>query len=92
MTVNTNGVSTNGVTAKFRLFDRGTFWVLPLTYFYLPKKVPGRTFFPNLSKYITFAAAPSVLTPFVRNQGPLLGHGPRCTQARAGVQKQTKGP
>ena len=32
-------------------------------------KVPGRTFFPNLSKIITFAAAPLVLTPFVRNQG-----------------------
>ena len=38
-----NGVSTNGVTANSMLFDRGTFWVFPLTYFYLPK-VPGRTF------------------------------------------------
>ena len=27
----TNGVSTNGVTANFMLFDRGTFWVLRLT-------------------------------------------------------------
>ena len=39
--------------------DRGTFSVLPLTYAYLP----------NLSKYITFVAAPPVLTPFVRHQG-----------------------
>ena len=31
--------------------------------------MPGPTFFPNLSKLITFEAAPSVLTPFVRNQG-----------------------
>ena len=31
-------------------------------------KVPGRTFFHNLTKLITFAAAPLVLTPFVRNQ------------------------
>ena len=62
----TNGVSTNGITANL-FFDRGTFWVLPIIYFYLPK-VPGRTFFPNLSKLITFAAAPLVLTPFVRNQ------------------------
>ena len=32
-------------------------------------KVPGRTFFPNLSKRnSTFAAAPLVLNPFVRNQ------------------------
>ena len=34
-------VSTNGVM----LFDRWTFWVLPLTYFIFPK-VPGCTFFP----------------------------------------------
>ena len=33
----TNGVSTNGVTANFICFDRGTFWVLPLTCFFLPK-------------------------------------------------------
>ena len=55
----TNGVSTNGVTANYMFFDRGTFWVLPLT------------FFLNLSKSITFPEAPLVLTPFVRNQKPL---------------------
>ena len=33
----TNGVSANGVTAIFMFFDREKFWVLPLTYFYLPK-------------------------------------------------------
>ena len=32
-----NGVSTNGVTANFMCFDRGTCWVLPLPYVYLPK-------------------------------------------------------
>ena len=31
-------------------------------------KVPGRTFFHYLSKFITFATAPLVLTPFVRIQ------------------------
>ena len=30
--------------------------------------MPGRTLLPNLSKFITFAAASLVLTPFVRNQ------------------------
>ena len=30
-------VSTNGVTADVMFFDRGSFWVLPLTYLYLPK-------------------------------------------------------
>ena len=63
----TNGVSTNGVTANSVFLDRGTFWVLPLTTLVFAK-VPGRTFSPNLSKLITFAAAPLVLTPFVRNQ------------------------
>ena len=34
----TTGVSTHGVTASlFMFFDRGTFWVLPLTYFCLPE-------------------------------------------------------
>ena len=33
----TNGVSsTDGATAKFRFFDRGTFRVPPLTYFDIP--------------------------------------------------------
>ena len=63
----TNGVSTSEVTADFMLFDRGTFGVLPLTYFDLPKSARAY-FFPNMSKSITFAAAPSVLTPFVRDQ------------------------
>ena len=46
----------------------GTFWVLPLTCFYLPKSARAYPFPPNLSKSIAFAAAPLGLTPFVRNQ------------------------
>ena len=45
-----------------------TFWVLPLTYFYLPKSASAYLF-PESVKNITFAAAPLVLTPFVRSQG-----------------------
>ena len=63
----TNGVSTNGVTAIFKFFDRGTFWVLPLTYLYLPKSARAYLF-PQSVKIDTFAAAPVVLTPFVRSQ------------------------
>ena len=55
--IGTNGVSTNEVTAYFMFFDRGTFWVLPLTCFYLPKRAQAY-FFPNRSTIITFAAAP----------------------------------
>ena len=32
----TNGVSTNGVTAIY-VWTEGLVWVLPLTYFYIPK-------------------------------------------------------
>ena len=45
-------------------------------------KVPGRTFFPNLSKFITFAAAPLVLTPFVRNQGTVTSRRARAAWRR----------
>ena len=39
-----NGVSTNGVTANHLFFDRGTFRVLPLTCFYLPKSAVAYLF------------------------------------------------
>ena len=64
----TNGVSTNGVTEFFRLFDRWTFWVLQLTYFYLPQKGARAYIFPQPDKIYDFAAAPLMLTPCVRNQ------------------------
>ena len=46
----TNGVSTNGVTANFMFFDRGTFCVLLLTYFYLPKSARAYFFSPMCQK------------------------------------------
>ena len=61
----TSRVGANGVSANFMSFDRGTFWVLPT---FILTKVPGRTFFPNLSKSITCAAAPLVLTLLIRSQ------------------------
>ena len=64
----TNGVSTSGVTANLMLFDRGTFWGTPVSLLLSPQKCQGVLFSPNLSKIISFAAAPLVLTPFVRNQ------------------------
>ena len=63
----TDGVSTSGVTANSSYFDRGTFWVLPLTCFYVPKS--ARVYlFPQSVKINYFCSAPLVLTPFVRNQ------------------------
>ena len=50
-------------------FDRVTFWALPFTNLLLySQKCQGVPFL-NLPKLYVFAAAPLVLTPFVRNQG-----------------------
>ena len=46
----TNGVSTNGVTANFMLFDRGTFWVLPLNLRLSSQKCQGVPFSPICEK------------------------------------------
>ena len=43
-----------------------------------------RTFFPNLSKFITFAAAPLVLTPFVRNQSVRRTSSLECQRVASG--------
>ena len=64
----TNGVSTNGVTANFMFFDRGTFLGTPVNLLSSSQECQGVPFFPNLSKFVTSAAAPLVLTPFVRSQ------------------------
>ena len=61
------GSALMGSLQHFMFFDRGTFWVLLLTYFYLPKSARAYIF-PQPVKIITFAAAPLVLTPFVPNQ------------------------
>ena len=63
----TNGFSTAGVTAIVMFFLTRTFWALPLTYLHFPKS--ARAYLsPQSFKMITFAAAPLVLTPFVRDQ------------------------
>ena len=67
----TNGVSANGFTANFVFFD-SLFLGTPVNYFYLPKSTSAY-FFPNLTKSITFAASPLVLTPFVCNQAARAG-------------------
>ena len=58
----TNGVSTNGATAKFMLFDRGTLWVLTLTYLYLPKSARSYLF-PQSVKIYYFCSGPMSVDP-----------------------------
>ena len=66
----TNGVSTNGVTANFMFFDRGTFWVLPLTYFHIPKSARAYLF-PRSVKIRYFCSqTPISLYPFATTNIP----------------------
>ena len=58
----TNGVSTDGISADFMFFDRGTFWVLPLTYFYLPKSA-WAYLFPQSVKAHYFCSGPISADP-----------------------------
>ena len=62
-----NGVITNGVTVICMFFDRD-FLGTPVNLLLSSQKCQGVPFCLNLSTLITFAAAPFVLTPFVRNQ------------------------
>ena len=47
----TNGVGTNGVTTIFKFFDGGTFWVLPLTNFYLPRSARAHPFHSSVKSH-----------------------------------------
>ena len=58
----TNGVSTNWVTAIYMFVDRGTFWVLPLTCFYLPKRARAYPF-PQSVKFPYFCGDPIGVDP-----------------------------
>ena len=68
-------------------FDRGFFWVLPLTYVYLPKSARAYLF-PQSIKIVYFCSGPvsaAVLTPVVRNQA-------LRNQVRARAQHHGRGP
>ena len=49
------------------LFDRGTFWVLPLTYLYITKSARAYLF-PQSVKFHYFCSGPMSVDPFVRNR------------------------
>ena len=69
----TNGVSTNGVTANLMFFDRGTFWVLPLTYFHLPKSARAYLF-PQSVKIHYFCSRPISVDPTCPRPKALIPH------------------
>ena len=68
----TNGASTNGVTANFIFFDRGPFWVLPLTYFYLPKSARAYLF-PQSVNNNYFCSGPISVDPICPQPNQLKG-------------------
>ena len=57
-----NEVSTSGTTANLSFFDRGTFWVLPSTYLYLPKSARAYLF-PQSVKTHSFCSGPISVDP-----------------------------
>ena len=72
------GVSTDGVTASFRFFDGGTFWVLPLTYLYLPRSARA------------YLSPQSVNTHYFRS-GPNSSVDPICPQPRTTGEDHARG-
>ena len=83
----TNGVSTSGVTANFMFFDRD-FLGTPVNLLLSPKE--SRAYlFPQPLKFVTFAAAPLVLTSFVRNQTSQHADWPRGSRRRGARLRQT---
>ena len=62
----TDVVGTNRVTASFSFFARGTFWVLPLTYFYLPKSARAYLF-PQSVKIHYFCIGPMNIDPICQD-------------------------
>ena len=78
----TNGVSTTGVTTIFIFFETGTLWVLPLTYFDLPKSARAYLFPQSVNTHY-FCSGPISVAQFVRNQqsgstGAAAGAEERC--------------
>ena len=70
----TNGVSPNGVNANSILFERGTFFVLPVTYFYIPQSAGPYHFSPIcqhscIPRAVRQAARRPALRP--EHRGPL---------------------
>ena len=62
-------------------FLTGTFRVLPLTNFDIPKSAKVIPFSPLCQQISTFAAAHLVLTPFVRNRSRVQAGVPACCLA-----------
>ena len=63
----TTGVSTNGVTANFMLFARGTFWVLLLTFLYLPRSARAYLFLQSVKLHY-FCSGPISVDPICPHQ------------------------
>ena len=75
----TNGVSANGVTAFFLFFGRGTFWILPLTYFYLPKSARAYPF-PQSVRIHYFCSGPISVDPICPQQTYSRGKRPEIPE------------
>ena len=77
----TNGVSTNGVTAKFMFFDRD-FWGTPVDLLYLPKSARAYIF-PQSVRIHYFCSGPSSVDPICPQ--PISGRAEVVGSAADGV-------
>ena len=77
----TNGVSIMGSPQIQCVFDRGTFGVLPLTYFYFCQKCQGVPFSPIGQKSLLVYGGPVSVDPICPQ--PAAAHAPRSTAAKA---------
>ena len=75
-----HGVSPNGVTANFMFFDSGTFWVLPLTCFHLPKSARANLF-PHPVNIHYFCSGPTSVDPHLSATKPFLPGGRHARDA-----------
>ena len=74
----TTAVSTNGATANFKfVLTAGAFWVVPLTYFYLPKSARA-DLFPQSVKIHCFCSGAISVDPI----------GPQPSRASGGLAEE----
>ena len=76
-------VSTNGVAANLVFFDRGTFWVLPLTYFHLPKSA-RLSLFPQSDEMHSFRGGPMSVLSATKGAAGARGAAPLGAEPAAG--------
>ena len=86
----THGVSTNGVTANCMFFDGEAFWVVPLTYFSLPKSARAYLF-PQYVRIHYLCSGPISVDPICPQPRRTSSTPGRSTSSRCSLGTATTG-